>query len=440
MDDGASQYYPQCLLYTKADMDAKRPLIVFTDIGVRTALMDDIADVLRKKYSPLIGPDTTVTQRNDGGGAHRTRSASTREAQLRAQKAFIPLRRAVHNDCEKLAKITHAATELKLTDHSLAVNIRNLHSESGIQNLGALRTTSIPHLLGFQFSVEPGFTGTAKTLDSLDMSNFIPVPKNGSRFEFRTIAEQFSAFEHLKRVLMGVMLEPRSSKRPLFGRIFQPLIDALRDTDMNTRLGFLPIVFIVRKCNHMVMEWSKLYSNDNNEHLPYEDFLALNEAALTIPVTEWLYLGRNQPLIPRQNQIPGKHFVESQTDDYNSKKQRVNPTTPTAGGNAAPKGGGKYGKKKQQQTSSAAPKTIKPTAPPAAKPTQVVCIKSHLHQVNAAAHPGDCTIATYTRKHNAIQNNGKLSKPDKESVRSYIDGRIPGPFADKRKITFDTYL
>ena len=87
----------------------------------------------------------------------------TREAQLRAQKAFIPLRRAVHNDREKLAKITHAATELKLTDPSLAVNIRNLHSESGIQNLGALRTTSIPHLLGFQFSVEPGFTGTAKT-------------------------------------------------------------------------------------------------------------------------------------------------------------------------------------------------------------------------------------------------------------------------------------
>ena len=103
-----------------------------------------------------------MTQRNDGGGAHGTGSASTREAQLRAQKAFIPLRRAVHNDREKLAKITHAATELKLTDPSLAVNIRNnLHSESGIQNLGALRTTGIPHLLGFQFSVELGFTGTS---------------------------------------------------------------------------------------------------------------------------------------------------------------------------------------------------------------------------------------------------------------------------------------
>ena len=63
-------------------MDAKCPLIVFTDTGVRTVLMDHIADVLRKKYSPLIGPDTTVTQRKDGGGAHGPGSATTRETKL----------------------------------------------------------------------------------------------------------------------------------------------------------------------------------------------------------------------------------------------------------------------------------------------------------------------------------------------------------------------
>ena len=54
-DDGATQY-SQCLLYTKADMDAKRTLIVFTDTGVRAVLMDHIADVLRKKYSRLSDP------------------------------------------------------------------------------------------------------------------------------------------------------------------------------------------------------------------------------------------------------------------------------------------------------------------------------------------------------------------------------------------------
>ena len=157
---------PQCRLFSKADMEAKRPLNFFTDTGLRTILMEHITEALRKKYSPapLIEPDTIMTQHNDGGGAHRTGSASTREVQLRAQKVFIPFRCAVHNDRKKLACITHhhAVTELKLTDPSFAVNIRNLHSEFGIQNLGALRTTSIPHLLGFQFSVEPGFAGHRK--------------------------------------------------------------------------------------------------------------------------------------------------------------------------------------------------------------------------------------------------------------------------------------
>ena len=125
------------------------------------------------------------------------------------------------------------------------------------------------------------------------------------------------------------MLEPRNSKRPLFGRIFQPLIDALRDTDMNTRLDFLPIDFIVRKCNHMVMEWSKLYSNENNEHLPYEDFLALNEAALTIPVMNGY-----------TTSDATSHLSPDKTRSReNTSSTRRPTTTSTAGGNAAAKGG-----------------------------------------------------------------------------------------------------
>ena len=437
-DDTASQH-PQCLLFTKADMEAKRPLIVFTDTGVRTILMDHVADALRKKYSPLIGPDTTVTQRTDGGGAPGTGSTSNREAQLRAQKAFIPLRRAVHNDKEKLARITNMATELKLSDPSLAVNIRNLHSESGIQNLGALKASSIPHLLGFQYSVEPGFTGNSKTPDSLDLSDFMPAPHNGARFEFRTIRDQVKAFEHLKRVLMGVMLEPRNSKRPLFGRIFQPAIDALSDTDITSRLDYLPIDFIVRRCNNMVVEWSKLYSNENNEHLPYEEFLALNEKALSIPVQEWLILGRTQPVIPRQTQIPGKHSLPAAADEP-YKRQRGNQPKYAQDNNSAAAGGGRNYGKPSQRKATATPPTLRQLAPQPQKPTTEVCIKHLLHQADAASHPGDCSNGNCKRNHNARLQGGKLTKTDKEFVRGHIDGMTPGPYADKCKHTLDTYL
>ena len=96
-------------------MEAKHPLIVFTDTSVRTILMDHVVEAITaEEVHPAI----------------RTGSGSSREAQLPAQKVFIPLHHAVHNDREKLARTNHAATELKLTDPYLAVNIRNLHSES----------------------------------------------------------------------------------------------------------------------------------------------------------------------------------------------------------------------------------------------------------------------------------------------------------------------
>ena len=170
------------------------------------------------------------------------------------------------------------------------------------------------------------------------MSDFMPAPHNCFRFEFRTIGDQISLFEHLKRVLMMVdaMLEPRNSKRPLFGRIFQPLIDALRDTDMNTRLDFLPIDFIVRKCNYMVMEWGKLQQREQRVP-PLRGILGTHRSRPHRPGSRMAILLRNQPLISRQNQIPGKHFVPAPTDDPSAKRQRVNLTTPAAGNNAAAK-------------------------------------------------------------------------------------------------------
>ena len=134
--------------------------------------------------------------------------------------------------------------------------------------------------LGYNIYIGPGKAfDTQKyfviAVDAIGGGNSSSPQNTGLGIDFPryTIRDMVKAFEHLKQVLMGVMLEPRTSKRPLFAKIFQPTIDALSDTDMNTRLDFLHIDFIVRRCNHMVVEWSKLYTNENNEHLPYEEFV-----------------------------------------------------------------------------------------------------------------------------------------------------------------------
>ncbi len=44
--DDVSSQFPQYLLFTKADMDTKRPLIVFTETGVRMIMMEHITEAL----------------------------------------------------------------------------------------------------------------------------------------------------------------------------------------------------------------------------------------------------------------------------------------------------------------------------------------------------------------------------------------------------------
>ena len=71
---------------------ATETVLAFTDTVIRTSLSDHILDTLKKKYTPLLGPDTTITQRADNGGTGTSTNTSTKNGHLKALKAFLPLR------------------------------------------------------------------------------------------------------------------------------------------------------------------------------------------------------------------------------------------------------------------------------------------------------------------------------------------------------------
>ena len=53
---------PQCLIADLEGPKATGSILAFTDTAIRTGLADHISDALKKKFSPLLGPDTTITQ------------------------------------------------------------------------------------------------------------------------------------------------------------------------------------------------------------------------------------------------------------------------------------------------------------------------------------------------------------------------------------------
>ena len=85
------------------------------DTAIRGNIWDQhVLTALRALNVPLTAPDTPLAHRLFGSGAPQQYGA--RDAQVRADKAFQPLRRALHNDRAKIHALTQNASEKKLTD------------------------------------------------------------------------------------------------------------------------------------------------------------------------------------------------------------------------------------------------------------------------------------------------------------------------------------
>ena len=109
---------------------------------------------------PLTAPDTPLAHRLFSPGAQQQYGA--REVQVLADKAFQPLRRALHNDRAKIHALTRNASEQKLTDPAIATAVRNLQKSNALQDIPALHPDNLPHLLSFNWCFNPVYSGTSK--------------------------------------------------------------------------------------------------------------------------------------------------------------------------------------------------------------------------------------------------------------------------------------
>eukprot|EP01036_Dinobryon_divergens_P027378 gene27378-36145_t len=400
---------PQCLIADLEGPTATGSILAFTDTAIRIGLAEHISEALKKKFSPLLGPDTTITQRAESGRTGAQSHTLGKESSLKTLKAFLPLRRALHNDKGKLERLLQPATELKLTDPALAVTIRNMHSQSGIQNLGALHPASIPHLLSFQYCVEPGFTtGTNKTPDALDLAAFMEQP-NGHRPEFHGAFHIAETYENMQRTYCSVMMEDRNALHPHFRAIFRGPIDALREINRNHKLDNLPPNYLVWKCNQMNLQWAAQYRNEANEFLSEEAF--------------------NRE-VPRQVYTPGKRPTNPGNNTRQEKKQRGSPNNGPPASNA-PKNTNPPPKGPAQKQSS--PQT-------GANPSRnEICLKHLFYNADPVKYE-DCKLGAKAcpRIHNVkLAPGGKLHPKDKEDTRKALQG-LSGKFGTKALAALDT--
>ena len=139
---------PPCLTFEARSTPYS--VVVMADTAIRGNIWDQhVLTALRALNVPLTAPDTPLAHQLLGPGASKQYGA--RDAQVRADKAFQPLRRALHNDRAKIHALIQNASEQKLTDPAIATAVRNLQKSDALQDIPALHPDNLPHLLSFNW-------------------------------------------------------------------------------------------------------------------------------------------------------------------------------------------------------------------------------------------------------------------------------------------------
>ena len=153
-------------------------VVVMADAAIRGNIWEpQVIAALRAMNVPLTAPDTPLAHRLFSLGAPQQYGA--RDAQVRADKAFQPLRRALHNDRAKIHVLTQNATEQKLTDPAIATAVRNLQRSNALQDIPALHPDNLPHLLSFNWCFDPVYSGPARAKGRCHPYCHVPQKQHG---------------------------------------------------------------------------------------------------------------------------------------------------------------------------------------------------------------------------------------------------------------------
>jgi len=129
-------------------------VVTMADAAIRGNIWEQhVMNALRSLNVHLTAPDTPLAQRATGPSG--LGGYGGRDAQAKADKTMLPLRRALHNDKGKMQRITQHAAEQKLTDPAIATAIRNMQTSTALHGLPVMLPDHIPHLLGFNWCIDP---------------------------------------------------------------------------------------------------------------------------------------------------------------------------------------------------------------------------------------------------------------------------------------------
>jgi hypothetical protein len=251
---------PPCLTF--ATRSEPYSVVTMADAAIRGNILDPhVMTALKALGVPLLAPDTPMAHRHLSASGPNTHHGG-RDSQLKADKVFLPLRIAMHNDRTKVQRILQFALEPKLNDPAIATAIRNMQTSSALQGIPALHPDNIPHLLSFNWTFDPEYSGTTKKPDAIHIAMFL----KGRPGEVRTVRDLDDVRDigdTMKLTYTTFTMEDPDADFPFYDRLITRTIDKVLRPGEGRSVRHLHIDFLTRQLNKLFTEWAH-YSRQRN--------------------------------------------------------------------------------------------------------------------------------------------------------------------------------
>ena len=414
-----------------------------------------------------VAPSTNINSR--AVGFHMSANGTVIEKSGgKYAEEWLPVRRALHGDKGKIAAYMAGEVDPRITSSKLMTKIRNASlMPARLANLPIMQAGLLVKILTMNFCMVIDWIGAGnKTPDAAHerhLCMFYPAPASSTQsasiyHEFRTSLEIKDAIENFRLILMDMFQERIGSKDPFFAEIFEMMKSQLLDEGPDS-IHHVNIDYQVRSVEAQLVEFARLYTNGDNEHMDFEEFKRLNKKILRIDTSKWLddHSRLDRTKIPRQVVAPPgvkptqplkRDFHQAFNDDKNERPHKRglwNPRGDRGGGNGGrgrgrDGGRGRYGGFKREIPEEDPLVGANKIQARIKAPIKGVCIRDTVHAKDPVKFPVGCTKPDCQHRHDVIlMGAGKLSPPDKEAVVKTLT-HMPGNFAKGALVFINQYM
>ncbi len=161
---------------------------------------------------------------------------------MAAKSELNPLLRLLHNDRQKLAKITNGDPTIKFSNPAMLAKIKISQLNTNlVEDLSIMQTHLLTKLLAMTACMQIDYSGAGSKADAWHIAHFVKFEKDGAILrEFKTMKDFQDFVDTVEKCFCAIAMETKRD-RAFFRDVFRPMRNNFSDACRKIKLDDLPL-------------------------------------------------------------------------------------------------------------------------------------------------------------------------------------------------------